>query len=267
MKTIYTFVLIIFLVAGFNRKADAQANTGSQEQGESYSVAGELKKAQNMLQQGNNEEASKIFVGLMQNEPDNKEAVQGWLIANMKRTPTGEEDAIILLDSLNIIYPENTGVIFFRAFIEAEYGHIEDALNDFETLIKIQPDEALNYIGKGQVLYGIEKFEEAFIALDKATSLDSGRSDVWGMKAAALAKMGHFNDAVTAINKGLELDPDNPATVYNRACIYSLTGDKINAIADLKKAISMNNSFREYARTDEDFKSLYNDEDFKKLTQ
>lgn len=260
-------MFIIFLVAGFNRKADAQQNTGLPGQEGSYTVEEQLKNAQNMLQQGNTEDASKIYIGLMENEPDNKEAVQGWLIANMKRSPTGEEEAIVLLDSLNNIYPSNTGVIFFRAFIEAEYGHIENALSDFETLIKMRPDDALNYIGKGQVLYGIEKFEEAFVALDKATTLDPSRSDVWGMKALALVKMGNFNDAVIAINKGIELDPENPSAIYNRACIYSLTGDKVNAIADLKKAISMNNSFREYARTDEDFKSLYNDEDFKQLTQ
>lgn len=55
--------------------------------------------------------------------------------------------------------------------------------------------------------------------------------------------------------------------MYNRACIYSLKGKKANTIADLERAIGMEPSFREYARTDEDFKSLYDDEDFKKLTK
>ncbi len=35
---------------------------------------------------------------------------------------------------------------------------------------------------------------------------------------------------------------------------------------DLQKAISMNPSFKGNARKDEDFKSLFDDEDFKKLT-
>jgi Flp pilus assembly protein TadD len=64
----------------------------------------------------------------------------------------------------------------------------------------------------------------------------------------------------------VELAPNEPVNIYNRACIYCLKGDKANALADLAKAISLNPAFRENARKDEDFRSLYNDEDFKKLT-
>jgi len=64
----------------------------------------------------------------------------------------------------------------------------------------------------------------------------------------------------------VELAPNQPVNIYNRACIYCLKGDKANALADLEKAISMNPFFKESARKDEDFKSLYDDEDFKKIT-
>jgi Flp pilus assembly protein TadD len=112
----------------------------------------------------------------------------------------------------------------------------------------------------------MKKYEEAFNAFDKATSLDPKRADVWGMKAGALAGSGKFDDAISAANKGLELAPNNPTFIYNRACIFSLKGDKTSALADLKKAISINPSFKEYARKDEDFKSLWDDEDFKNLS-
>lgn len=260
------FLLIPLLVTAFNQKSEAQVITSKDAQTKRDTVTAHLKKAQFLIRQGNTEEASKIYTGIMESEPDNKEAVQGWLMANMKRTPTGEEEAIKSLEELSKLYPKNTGIIFFKAFIESEYKHNEEALKDFEKLIKIQPDTALNYIGKGQVLYAMEKYEEAFKAFDRATSLDPKRYDVWGMKAGALAKLGKFDDAIFAANKGLELTPNNPTVIYNRACIYCLKGDKANARADLKKAISLNPSFKEYARKDEDFKSLYNDEDFKKLT-
>jgi tetratricopeptide (TPR) repeat protein len=267
MRTIFTFLPVFLLVIALSQRSNAQEMTGQEEQARQDTVMAQLKRAQSLFQQGNAEEASKIYVILMESEPNNREAVQGWLIANMERTPTGEEDAIVLLDSLGNLYPKNTGIVFFRAFIEAEYGHNEDALKDLETLIKIQPDDALNYILQGQVLLAMEEYEEAFIAFDRANSLDPERPDVWEMKAFALVGAGKFEDALDAINKGLELNPNNPSTVYNRACIYSLNGDKTNALTDLEKAISLNPSFKEYARQDEDFKSLYDDEDFKKLTQ
>jgi hypothetical protein len=112
----------------------------------------------------------------------------------------------------------------------------------------------------------MKKYKEAFEAFDRATSLDPKRPDVWGMKAETLVKMGRFDEAITSVNNGLELAPDNPVSIYNRACIYSLKGDKANALADLKKAISMNPALKKKALKDEDFKRFYNDEDFKKLT-
>ena len=262
----FIFLLITLLVITFNQKSEAQVITSQEEQAKGDTVKAHLKKAQLLTKQGNTEEASKIFISLMESEPDNRDAVQGWLMANMKRTPTGEEEAVKSLEELSKLYPKNTGIIFFKAFIESEYGHNEEALKDIDKLINIQPDTALNYILKGQVLYAMEKYEEAFKAYDKATSLNPNRPDVWGMKAGALSEMGKFDDAIIAANKGLELAPNNPTGIYNRACIYSLKGDKANALADLKKAISMNPSFKEYARKDEDFKSLYDDEEFKKLT-
>src|SRR4030042_2707442 len=260
------FLLILLLAVVLGQKSEAQEITGQEALAKRDSVNADLKKAQSLAMQGNIEEASKIYTRIMENEPDNREAVQGWLIANMKRTPTGEEDAIKQLEELGRLYPKNTGLIFFKSFLETEWGHEEEALKDIDKLIKIQPDTALNYILKGQTLYAMEKYEEAFISFDRATSLDTKRPDVWGMKASALAKTGKFDDAIVAINKGIELAPNDPTNIYNRACIYCFIGDKVNALSDLKKAISMDPSFKEYARKDEDFKSLYDDEDFNKLT-
>jgi len=260
-------LLILLLVISFSQKSEAQLTGNQNGQAKRDTVTAHLKKAQSLLKQGNSEEASKIYIGLIESEPDNRDAVQGWLMANMKRTPTGEEDAIKMLEDLGVSYPKNTGIIFFKAFLETEYKHYDEALKDIDKLISIQPDTALHYILKGQLYYSMEKYSEACSEFDRATSLDPKREDVWGMKASALSKTGKFEEAITSINRGVDLAPDNPVNYYNRACIYCLKGDKSNALADLGKAISMNMSFKDYARKDEDFKSLYEDEGFKKMTQ
>jgi tetratricopeptide (TPR) repeat protein len=260
MKNLFCF-LIVFSVILFSQKTEAQATTSKID---TIKVA--LIKAQDLTAQGNIEEASRIYTGIMESDPYNMYAVQGWLIANMERTQDGEEKAIIQLEELGRMYPKNTAIIFFRAFLEAEYGHNEEALKDIDKLIKIQPDTALHYILKGQVLTAMKKFEEASKAFDRAISLDPKRPDVWGMKAGALLSAGTYDDAITSLNKVMELTPDDPPAIYNRACIYSLKGDKTNALSDLKKAISLNPLYKKYARSDEDFESLYEDNDFKILT-
>lgn len=263
MKKLFCLLFPLILIGSIN----AQVTGTQDEQAKRDTITAHLKKAQVLLQQGNKTEASKIYTDIIESEPDNRDAVQGWLMANMKRTQTGEEEAIKQLEDLGNLYPRNTGIIFFKAFLEVEYKHYEEALKDVNKLIALQPDAAESYILKGQVLGGMENYNEAFKAFDKATSMAPERFDVWGMKAGTLAKMGNFDDAITAANNGIELAPKDHTGIYNRACIYSLKGDKSKALADLGKAISMNPAYKEYAKKDEDFRKLYDDEDFKKLTQ
>ena len=50
-----------------------------------------------------------------------------------------------------------------------------------------------------------------------------------------------------AINKAIELKPDYPDAWYNKACIYSLKGDRGNALKHLSKAIELNPEYKELA--------------------
>lgn len=231
------------------------------------SLKSNLRKANELAKQGKIEEASGIFISLMENYPDNKAAVQGWLILNMKRSPTGEEEAIQTLADLAKKYPRNTGIIFFKMFLEAEHGHNEEALKDIETLIGLQPDSALNWVAKGQVLYELKQYPSSMDAFTRATNLDPKRADVWGMKAGAEAKSGKYAEALKSANKGIEIAPKSFVGIYNRACIYALMGEKTSAIADLKKAIELNPGIKNHARTDKDFESMFDDEEFKNTTK
>jgi len=270
MKTSVTFFMSIFiscfLAAAFNYKSVAQPVSDQEEWTTGQdTLRASLTKAQSLMQQGNSEEALKIYTRLLETCPDSKEAVQGWIMVNAQHMQ-GPEEMSESLVQLQELYPANTGILFFKAFIEASTGKNEAALKDIDALIQLQPDTALHYILKGQVLGAQENYSEASEAFEIAISLDPSRPDVWGMKAAALAKSGRFEEAFASINKGMELAPNDPVNIYNRACIYALKGDKANALADLEESISMNPRFKFQAVKDEDFKSLYEDEDFMRLT-
>lgn len=252
----YFIVLFILILALTGQNVFAQDSSVS-----------ELEKAQQLMNQGQKEEANQIFSKLMASEPDNKLAVQYWLMANMKRSPTGEMDAIVQLDSLHKLYPKNTSVIFWKIFILAEYGKNEEALAGFDELTQLQPDSSLNWIGKGQMLKALKRHEEAVAAFEKALSLDSKRFDVWGMNATELAYMKKYDKALESINKGIELNPGYAGNIYNRACIYCLKGDKTHALEDLGTAFIQMPQLKQHARSDSDLKSLWEDEEFKKLTE
>ncbi len=242
-------------------------NTWSQETSPGDSIQALPGKARELLMQGKKAEASEICLKFMQSHPGNKSAVQWWIIANMERSPEGEQKMLPRLDSLGRLFPSNTAIKFFKTFILAEYGKNEEALAGMEELIALQPDSSVNYVGKGQALYELKRYGEALEAFEKAISLDPRRNDLYGMKASVFARLERYDEAVAALDKGVEANPGFATNYYNRACIYALKGEKAKAVVDLARAISMNPRFKQSAVKDEDFKSLYEDDEFKKLTQ
>lgn len=234
-------------------------------EGQTSTVKGDLRKAQDLVKEGDTNEASKVYLDIMGKYPENREAVQGWLMINMKRSPTGEEEAIKQLEKLEKSYPDNTAILFFKTFLLAEYEHLDEALTNAEKLISLQPEDALNWLMKGQILESMDNTDDALIAYEKSTLLDSGNADSWQLKAGLLAKTNRFDEAISSYTRAIELAPGQPVFIYNRGCAYCRNGDKANALADLGKAVSMNPQLKTYATQDEDYKSLWEDEDFKRI--
>jgi tetratricopeptide (TPR) repeat protein len=254
MKTLKIFLIIVLAVF-----------ISSNLHGQATTVKDDLSKAQDLAKQGNTNEASKIYLDIMGKYPDNREAVQGWLMINMKRSSTGEEEAIKQLEELEKSYPNNSGILFFKTYLLTEYKHLDEALINTDRLIKMKPDDGLFWLMKGQILESMNKNEDAMTAYEKATSLDSNNSDAWQNKAGLLAKSNKLDEAISSYSKAIELAPNQPVFIYNRGCVYCRKGDKASALADLGKAVSMNAQFKSYAPKDEDFKTLWEDEDFKKI--
>ncbi len=53
---------------------------------------------------------------------------------------------------------------------------------------------------------------------------------------------------------------------YNKACVYSLLSQKKECLANLSRCIDIDTSYKLMASEDEDFKDLWSDEDFRRLT-
>ena len=260
------YLISFLLVFTFDQKTVAQDVPGSNAAADD-SLQFHLQKAQTLVKQGKTEEASSILTDIMATHSYNKEAVQWWLIANMKRSPTGEVEAISLLDSLAIIYPSNNALLFWKIFIQAEHGMNNEALENVEKLLKVQPGDNECWIAQGQILQALGRFTEASASFERAIELNPSRTDVYGMRATSLARAGQLPEALAATNKAIDLAPGSPENYYNRACIYSISGDSNNALIDLKKALQMNPEFKTYAVSDPDLKALYDLEEFKALTK
>ena len=175
MKTRFVFLLIMIMALVSSYRSEAQTSA----------IKEEIAKAQDLAKQGNTTEASKVLTEMMGKYPDSFEIVQNWLFINREKIP-GEEAAIVELGNLEKTYPKNTAILFAKTFLQAENGHFDEALVNAEKLLTVQPEAALNWLMKGQILESMNKKDEALNSYLKATSLDSTNADAWQNMAGVL---------------------------------------------------------------------------------
>jgi tetratricopeptide (TPR) repeat protein len=141
----------------------------------------------------------------------------------------------------------------------------ELALKAYDKAIELKPDYAEAWYNRGFLLGELGRYDEALKAYDKAIELKPDDDYAWDNKGFLLEKLGRYDEALEAHDKAIKLKPDFANAWYNKACAYSLKGDKQNALKHLSKAIALDAKFKEKAKSDEDFKNLWDGEDFKRI--
>ena len=179
----------------------------------------------------------------------------------------------------------------------------DDALDAFARAIELQPELTEAWLGKAKVLRRLKRYEEAFLANDKAIELTANQplehgkvwhergnilknikryseavdsygkainlnqnsSDSWKMHGYVLTKLGHYPEALASLEKGIELNPTLGGSYYNLAYFYAAQGESELAIASLVRAIELYPKFKETLGSDPDFASLRTDDRFRQL--
>ncbi|MEK9711148.1 MAG: hypothetical protein VW258_01135 [Thalassolituus sp.] len=86
-------------------------------------------------------------------------------------------------------------------------------------------------------------------------------------KADAALLLGQAQWATALANRALMIDPENSHALYQRACAHAEGGYTEEALRDLGKAISKSEALREQAALDNSFERLFDNEEFRELTQ
>lgn len=97
-------------------------------------------------------------------------------------------------------------------------GKHEKALADFNRAIKLEPQEAGGYLGRGNTLNIMSRYREALADYDKAISLDPDLANAYANRAIAYSHLKEYEKAIADYEKCLQLDPkiDNPPSIWKR---------------------------------------------------
>ena len=84
---------------------------------------------------------------------------------------------------------------------------------------------------------------------------------------SALAELGEVDKAIAWCKRAIAIDPNDPAVLFNAACIYSLSGKNNKALDCLEKAIDSGFASKEWIETDTDLDPIRNTPRFKRIME
>ena len=84
-------------------------------------------------------------------------------------------------------------------------------------------------------------------------------------KGCAYFKQGKYAEALDAVNKAIEINPQYANAIYNKGIYCLLQNNVDDGLKLLKESFEIDSSYREMAKTDNDFDSIRDDPRFQTL--
>jgi adenylate cyclase len=151
-------------------------------------------------------------------------------------------------------------------------GKSEKAADLFAAAAKVNPADYQSPSFQALALKDLDREEESTAAFFRAyvaaeNHLDVHPDDARAMYlgAGALAAIGETEKARAWAERALDTDRNEPAVLYNVACVYSSMGDVERAIELLTEAIDNGFGYRAWLENDNDLEALHGDARFQAL--
>ncbi|MEJ8820326.1 tetratricopeptide repeat protein [Lacibacter sp. H407] len=191
------FLILIFLAAGFFT-ATAQADKTD----ELYQEARKLRR------EGKCEAALTLFKQMIEKKPTMAAAHYelGWCYNELEQY----DSALVALTNARKLDPTNFRIIYEAGFAKYKLGKVNEALADFNQVIKQNASYDKVYIARGDLYKDAQK-KTALALADflKALSLDSTESKIHYRIGWCYNDLGQFNEAVPYLQKAIGFEEQN----------------------------------------------------------
>ncbi|WP_353092840.1 tetratricopeptide repeat protein [Tissierella praeacuta] len=151
--------------------------------------------------------------------------------------------------------------------IYEELGDYNKAYNMIEKSLDIEPDYYKALFNMGVVYKALGNNDKALEYYFKSININPKYSYSYLNISAIYIEQKRFQDTINLLTEGISNNKDAHDLYYNRACCYSILGNKKKALEDLKKAVILLPEIIESIKGDKDFENLYNEVEFVKIIE
>jgi Flp pilus assembly protein TadD len=140
-------------------------------------------------------------------------------------------------------FPNDVDACNLLAYCLSQLQRHEEAIAQAKEAIAIAPEYPYAYQTLAQVLVANNQYDEAKSAIEEAIRLDCQLVRSFIILSHLLCLQGNWSEALVAAEQGLTLDAENIACLNNCSCALSGLNRVEEAIATLKKVISLDPAY------------------------
>ena len=128
---------------------------------------------------------------------------------------------------------------FFRGFAKSELGLYHEAISDYDTAIRLEPDYAKAYVNRGVAKGKLKEYFAAIVDFDTAIRLKPDDAHAYVNRGVAKGKLKEYFAAIADFDTAIRLNPDDAAAYNNRGLAKADLKEYFAAIADFDMAIRL----------------------------
>ena len=177
-----------------------------------------LREGLSFHKQGNLKKAQSFYNQVLQNDPNNFEALQ--LSATLFLQEKKFNKALEFLNHALTINSKVPYINYNLGIVLHELKRHDEALQSFNQTIQLKPDFAEAYFNRGVVLEDIERHDEALRSFNQAIQLKSDYAEAHNNRGNALLDLKRYEEALQSYDQAIKLKPDYAEAYYNRGFIY-----------------------------------------------
>ena len=123
-----------------------------------------------------------------------------------------------------------------------------------------------DFYERARYFHKIGRLQEAHRLYKQALIVDPGNVSVLNNLGVIYIQERNYLKARDNLESAIRLKPEYVDPYYNLACLYALRGKAMKSLQNLKKAVSLDESVREWARRDIDLQNLRGLPEFEEIT-
>lgn len=147
--------------------------------------------------------------------------------------------AIEYFNKLLRIAPDDLVAYCYRGAVLLENRMPEQALEDFNKALQIDETNVYALCLKGDTLYMLNRYEQAIFVFDEALEKNPHNAVLWADKGVALKDMGRYEQAIGCYEQAIQLDATKSIFWRNKGVVFTKMRKYAEALSCFDQALNV----------------------------